>query len=187
MRPSLHGFTLMETLVVLVIMALLSSILYSSLTSLAAAEARLGERDRQERRIALARDWWAGSVAGMAFDARTPFTGDANGFEGFTTTGIDGTPRPSPVRWSVDETSRLAIAEDGRDDWAFDVGTNQPRFEYLGESGEWHGTWPPEGLAADSLPQAIMLIDGETGALARLARIEGRRRPPRIELSRDLE
>jgi general secretion pathway protein J len=187
MKPTAQGFTLMETLVVLVIVTLLSSILYSSLSSLAAAEARLGERDRQERRITLARDWWADSVKAMAFDARWPFTGDAEGFQGFTTAGIDGTPRPSRVRWYVDEANRLAIAGGEGGTLSFDAGAIRPRFAYQGESGDWYDAWPQDGMPVDSLPQAIVLIDNETGALARLSRIEGRRQPQRIELSRDME
>ncbi len=177
-RRRYRGFTLIETLVTLVLVSTVAMLLWQSLGLVARWERgvlqqRLDGGEQRLRRAWVEQALW-GSVAGASGDAFR-FVGDERHLRTYTTAppwpatlGPDAMElrlQDLPGGQTHIQAVRLA---DGRRfelwQWEHD-GQSQPSgFSYLDEQGRWHASWPPPGEAANTpvaqqlrLPRAIRL------------------------------
>lgn len=174
MRP---GFTLIETLIALVIAAMVTLVLLDSLSAIAAQAARLERAvaGTQEQII----DWLTleRAIAGLQPDyleGGTPFEGDETRFRGLTDlplTGHAGAVGIITLTLEEDEAagrdgrpvSRLVYAENGEMVTTLDLET-PARLVYLDMDGDTYPEWPPEqGFPVNPLfyrpvPRAILLV-----------------------------
>ncbi|MBV8033813.1 prepilin-type N-terminal cleavage/methylation domain-containing protein [Roseateles sp.] len=171
-----RGFTLLETLVTLVLVALVAGVLFEALYQLGRLEQRLGNGQLMAQTSRLREIWLQETLEGMqagAKDSSERFRGGARELQGLSSLApralADGPQlvelrlRRAPDR---DETE-LLLGFPALDPaaasalvllhWPGDRG----RWLYLDEAGEWQQTWPPALGAAPALPRAIALDRGD--------------------------
>jgi len=194
-RHSALGFTLLETLVVLVITALVSVVLVQGmglvLSARTSVESKLVDADQfiLQRNVLL--DPLRGVVPDYP-DRPNIFSGQLRQVKGFTVKPLQER-LGSPVGFimtmdydsSLDETF-VTYREQGTEPlvvarWPGNVGA----FYYRDRIGEWNEAWPPAGMAADTVPQTPWLIRVEMGEgvpSSLIASVDGaHRRPYRLQ------
>lgn len=160
-RRASAGFTLLEALVTLVIVALIVTALMQALTQALSMRASLVRHQRETREGALQEAWFRESVAGAVADlpdAYGPLQGTARGFEMLTLAPLAGEGLVR-VGWRL-EPVHGGHALHYRDARLGDVVVlagplDQPSFAYLDPAGQWQGEWRPEGNDADAIPRAV--------------------------------
>lgn len=158
-----RGFSLLEALVTLVIVALVATVLMQSLLHVLGMRERVLRADREGRTAALHERWFRDSVAAAIGDrpgTEGAFRGDASGLR-FLSQAPLAAEGALPVAW------RLVEAEDGRTalvyaqgdhDWpVLDPALRDAAFEYLDARGAWHEAWPLEDHPDEVLPRAVRL------------------------------
>jgi len=172
------GFTLLETLIALVIAALITLVLMDSLSAATGHAARLEEANRTHTARVLAlvpvRRALEGAVPDY-HDGEAVFTGEAQRARGLTLSGADaadGSPAVFEIAIeAAGANAKLIYSEGGRAliETALPEGA---RLAYRDPSGAIHDVWPPEdGFEPDPLyyrpvPATILILDGETSVLA---------------------
>lgn len=172
------GFTLLETLIALVIASLITLVLMDSLSAAAGHAARLEQaaREHTARTLGLlpARRALEGAIADY-HDGDALFTGEARRMRGLTLAGAGGA-HAGPVVFEIDITAgagaaRLIYTENG--DALFEIAVPVgARLAYRDARGGLHDVWPPEdGFDPDPvyyrpLPAAVVILDGETAVMA---------------------
>ncbi|TCZ86184.1 type II secretion system protein [Lysobacter sp. N42] len=163
-RPR-RGFTLMETLVVLVIVSLTVLVMFQMLGSYRLARERVamhaGDIDRQ----ALVRAWLTDSVRGLQALRDAPFEGHDSGFAGRTLNPVVSAPgAPTAVEWAIVRDGDgwvLVYREDDVERWRLPLrGDERPRFVYFARAGGDTPRWPPELGVQDLLPGSVALVQG---------------------------
>lgn len=162
-----RGFTLVEMLVTMAVMALVSSLLWQALATVAQLERRLDRTRTLSNDDQLRRAW----VEQALFGVMTGAEGDPVRFEGSQTRLSVYTSMPpwpgllGPERMTLslehdDRGQRLLAQRPGSDTtlelwrWVGSAGS----FDYLDSSGKWLDAWPPAGTTrAAPLPAAIRL------------------------------
>lgn len=134
MKRQARGFTLLETIVSLVLMALVASVVFTAIHAASLAEARSRVASDQRGYDALVRQWWKESTGGIRADRAFPVTVEPFEIQGWTTqplsTGGNGEAR---IRWRLGRDQgqpwRLEYREDDRLTWSFElVGVESARF-----------------------------------------------------------
>ena len=168
------GFTLVEVLVTLVLLAMVAAITMGSLRQVLDARARLRPYLDRSEETALAAGWFRQTVQAAIPDYRNGkdiFAATDKQFSGLTAAPIQGLPgTPTDFRWSLDynpsqDTMVLAYREARGDPiavarWSGSVGS----FSYYGDDQKWRPEWQsasPLELAADPshrLPQLPRLV-----------------------------
>jgi general secretion pathway protein J len=195
--PSQSGFTLVEILVTLVIVAMVSGVVFGSLQQVFNARARLRPYLDNSQEIALGADWFRKTVRAMLADYDDGvhlFSGSVKELSGLTASpllGPAGTPTSSRWQFKQDAGQDLTVLEYQENNktvqilkWAGENGV----FAYYAEDGKWHTSWPPQdvdqGKAIAQLPQLVRLSAMAGGlvltivAAPRAARIAPRPPPP---------
>ena len=158
-----RGFTLLEALVTLVIVAMVATLLMQSLFQVLGLRERVLRAEREARVSALQERWFRDTVEGAIGDrpvGRGAFVGDERMFRFVTGSPLaaDGFAAAS---WGLVDgpggASALQYAE-GADPWP----VVPPRlvdaaFAYRDARGRWHAAWPPEGTTTEALPRAVRL------------------------------
>lgn len=162
-----RGFTLVEMLVTLALMALVSTLLWQAMAIVAQLETRL-ERTRAIAGDDQLRRAW---IEQALFGVMTGADGDPERLEGnerrlsayMSMPPWPGLLGPEFMTLTIERDQheqRLLARRPGSDTplelwrWSGDVG----RFDYLDGSGQWLDAWPPANTAqADPLPAAIRL------------------------------
>lgn len=162
-----RGFTLVEMLVTLAVMALVSSLLWQALSTVAQLERRLDRTRTLSNDDQLRRAW----VEQALFGVMTGPEGDPVRFKGSSTrlSGYTSMPPwpgllgPELMTLTLEQDAngqRLLAQRPGSDSslelwrWVGAAGS----FDYLDGSGHWLDAWPPAGPApASPLPAAIRL------------------------------
>lgn len=182
-RSREHGFTLLETLVMLVVSALAVMMLFQALAGFNHSRERVAALEGVRNNDAVVLDWIRGSFRGVvAIDApgTTPkpddpaagLRGTAEGFTALTLAPLLGPPgTPVKVQWSIERGavgSRLVYREEGQAPLTLPLrGAGELHFAYLDRDGKSAASWPPKlGLQAP-LPAAIELQFG-SGAQVRV-------------------
>jgi prepilin-type N-terminal cleavage/methylation domain-containing protein len=162
-----RGFTLVEMLVTLAVMALLSSLLWQALATVAQLEGRLERTRTLTNDDQLRRAWVEQALSGVMTGADGDpirFTGRTDRLSAFTTMPPwPGSLGPELMTLELDRTrqgQRLLARRPGSDMplelWRWEGEAGQ--FDYLDEGGNWHQDWPPQGAKkAGALPAAIRL------------------------------
>lgn len=180
MRP--RGFTLVEMLVTLALVALVGSLLWQALATVAQLENRLARTRTLSNDDLLRRAWVEQALAGVMTGPQGDplrFDGRAGQLSAYTTMP----PRPGslgpervtlelqklPEGWHL--LARLAGAEAPLELWQWRG--DEARFEYLDAQGRWHDAWPQAAgaravsgtapAAAPPLPAAVRLVGPPSG------------------------
>jgi len=173
-RASQRGLTLLETLVTLVIVAMVATLMSEGLYQLGLVERRLGSGQMQAQLQRLRVLWVQQALEGLQAGAQeTPefFRGSSRQLQGVSSLLPQSELRgPLPMRLALVYRQELGRTElvldfgvpDGMPSkavltqWAGKAG----RLSYLGPQGQWLSDWPPMGANAPLLPRAIA-VHGE--------------------------
>jgi general secretion pathway protein J len=156
MRAAGRGFTLVEVLVVLVITALVSTLLFQALAQVYRLQERFGEQLGESRSGAMHADWYRQLIQGLLTDypdGRQRFSGGPRRLEGLSarplSQEITQAAGGSELRYSAGP-QRLALLR-----WS---GAGRSEFAYLDDAGTEHAVWPPQaGGDWPQLPAAVLL------------------------------
>lgn len=165
-----RGFTLMETLVMLVLLSFAVLLMFQMLGSYRIAQQRVGAQSERIGREALLNAWLAETIAGEFALKASPLKGDALRFAGLTLNPLYASPgAPTPFSWRLDFTASegwtVTYSEYDEVRWstAFPA-LVEPRFVYFDGQGELHDRWPPALGVQAEIPKAVALLDsGEQG------------------------
>lgn len=176
-----RGFTLMETLVVLVIVSLTTAALFQMLGAYRIARERVAAQAAGIDRRALVQAWFTDSVHGLLAIERAPMRGTPARFAATTLNPLFGTPgAPAEVSWALQQGTEgwmLRYAEDGRERWSARVeSATAPRFVYYAADGAESTQWPPALGLQTPLPASIALVrDGHIDVASVLGSLEPRK------------
>ncbi|MHB1206448.1 MAG: PulJ/GspJ family protein [Rhodospirillaceae bacterium] len=188
------GFTLLETLVVLVITSLVSVVLVQGMGLVLSARTSVENKLVDADQFILQRNILLDPLRGVVPDyPNRPniFNGQPRQVHGFTVRPLEER-LGSPVGFTMvmdydsgaDETF-VTYQEEGAEKlvvarWPGNIGN----FYYRDRAGEWAQSWPPAGLAADEVSQTPFLIRVEMGTgvpSSLIASVDGaHRRPVRL-------
>ncbi len=162
MIQKIRGFTLFETLVVLIITGFVTTLLLTGMGQLFDQQVRVNQIRADLRQNFLPQQWFSETVQGLTtlsrFDGE-PFRGDAESFTGHSLRTLDGTIGiPIEITWRIQNNELLyeTIAQEISEDTLMPtVQTQQQKytvqkwdeqllqFSYLDYEGNWHSQWPP--------------------------------------------
>lgn len=158
-----RGFTLLEALVTLVIVALIVTLLMQALQQSLDLRARLLRHQSEARVANLQEHWFRESVAGAMADlpdALGHMEGRPDSLALVTLQPV-GTRGVARVRWwlePVDGGHALHYADPEWEDIAVIPGPlDEARFQYLAADGEWTDRWQPKAGDAVVLPRMVRL------------------------------
>lgn len=166
------GFTLVEVLVVLVILALVSGVLLTAFDRILDIRMRLATFLDGVEAPTLISDWFRSTVGGLVADAPHSagnFTGDAHHLTGLTLAPLDAAQGvPTVITWGVEfdtgsGRTHLRYSDGDRTmdiaSWPGDVGA----LSYCGPDFVCRDNWPPDKDASE-LPLLIRLdaVKGDT-------------------------
>lgn len=179
MRPArAAGFTLLETIVTLVIVSLMVALLMQALSQVLNLRQRVLRLQAEARTAALQERWFRESLQGAIADlpdALGEFEGDPNRLEfpGVALLDDDGIGR---VRWEiVGNAGRLALVHHGPTGEPMVVVAgplSSARFDYRGTDGTWRPQWLPQGTEPGGAEQDAV----EPEAMPRLVRFRAQAR-----------
>jgi prepilin-type N-terminal cleavage/methylation domain-containing protein len=166
-RAAAAGFTIIEILVVLIIVAAISGILLFAFERVLDIRVRLAAFLEGTDVPTLIAGWFRDSVEGLLPDAKggaDQFTGDAKGFSGLSVAPIDGRAGvPMRIGWELDFDAaagrtylRYRTADAGPltvASWPGDLGS----LSYCGPDLVCGDRWPPPEAEATELPALIRL------------------------------
>jgi prepilin-type N-terminal cleavage/methylation domain-containing protein len=164
-----RGFSLLEALVTLVIIALVATVLMQSLLYVLGMRERVLRIDRDARTSALHERWFRDSVGAAVadrVDGASPFVGDASSVRFLSQSPVTG-EGVWPIAWRLDradEGPRSLTYAQGADAWrVLPPALLDARFDYLDHRGVWHATWPVESRPEEALPRAVRLVASRDG------------------------
>ena len=157
-----HGFTLLETLVALVITALASVLIMQGLSHVLTLRDRVLEHTEYQREDALRRGWFGDTVGALIADLprieRHRFEGDAQGFRGLTLASLQELPGvPVIAEWRLEQEGDVFHLyyrqEQGEWQRSWSWRAEQAAFAYFDPDLGWQAQWPVQN--APPLPAAI--------------------------------
>lgn len=177
MRGRFRGFTLIETLVMLIISALVVSLMFQALSGFNRARQRVAAIEGVRNNQAVLYGWLRDTIRGVVAvdpasipgvkgdDAMLGLKGDEQGFTATTLDALEGeSGLPVKVRWSTassDVGTDLIYEQLGHRPLNFALGNTRVSFGYIDESGAVSAQWPPRLGKQQALPQAVQItIDG---------------------------
>lgn len=164
-RRGAAGFTLLETIVTLVVVSLIVVVLMQALQQALDLRTRLLRHERGTRMASLQEQWFRDSVSAAIADlpdAMGRMEGSATAFELVSAAPLSGNGL-GRIRWAlpkVDGGQALAYGDQGWRDLPVIRGPLQDAsFAYLDAQGQWHDEWKPGDApgADDGLPRMIRL------------------------------
>ncbi|WP_133478182.1 type II secretion system protein [Cognatilysobacter segetis] len=179
MRP--RGFTLMETLVVLVIVSLTTAALFQMLGTYRIARERVAAQAAGIDRRALVQAWFTDSIHGLVAVDGAPLRGTTERLVATTLNPLFGTPgAPADVEWAFKRDGdrwALEYSEDGQVRWSAPIeAAEAPGFLYYAANGETSRQWPPALGAQTPLPASVALLrDGQVELASVLGPLEPRK------------
>lgn len=179
-----HGFTLLETLVMLIISSLAVMMLFQALAGFNRSRERIAALEGVRNNDKVVLDWIRDSFRGVvAIDApgtqpkpddpAAGLHGTAKGFTALTLAPLLGPPgTPVEVQWSIERGAngnRLVYREAGQAPLTLPLrDAGELHFAYLDHDGKITDSWPPKlGLQA-ALPAAIELQSGGNASPVRV-------------------
>ena len=166
------GFTLIEVLVVLVMAALVSSILFQALERAYRLQSRFGSELFKVQQGQMAEDWYRQSVAGLypdRADGADLFRGKAKDFAGLSSTPLsESYGAPTPISWKIQagsdgDTRELVYVEDKKQTLVLVWKSKQASFVYIDSEKAPHNTWPPPLGLFPQLPTQIQIVTSNLG------------------------
>ncbi|MCX2865116.1 prepilin-type N-terminal cleavage/methylation domain-containing protein [Paucibacter sp. PLA-PC-4] len=198
-RASVLGFTLLETLVTLVLVSIVAALMSQGLFQVARIEVLLQGQQLVGQMETLRRIWVQQCLEGLMPGLQeTPdrFRGDQRQLSGISSlVPLADSVGPTRLRMFIhfnDQNGRsevrLAVGADGVEsvvliDWAGQRGA----WRYMDAAGEWQPQWPPAmGVQTQALPRLIALDPGAGGGWLVVARPSASAQPlgGRIDLEK---
>jgi general secretion pathway protein J len=183
-RGNAHGFTLLEMLVVLILVALVSGLLFEAVSRVGDLRVRLSRNLDGAFEATLTSQWFRGTVA-MALPDHDggvdSFKGTPSSFNGLTAQALDGWPgTPTPFAWRLvgEPTTSVTRLEyrSGDGSWREIARWSglAARFRYAGPDGNWIAEWPPALSGGGRLGAVVQM---QTPQLPRFVRLDGAQAP----------
>ena len=180
MTARARGFTLMETLVMLVLVSFAVLLMFQMLGSYRVARERVAAQAGDIDRRALFDAWFLDSVRGLHPEATTPFKGEATHFTGFSLNPLFA-PAGAPValEWTLEPDAdgvwTVSYSEDGKPRWTLPLAdTREARFVYVDGAGNPQDQWPPAQGVQSGLPVSVALVQvGDSVVRTRVATVRG--------------
>lgn len=182
-RTPAAGFTLLETLVMLALVALAVSLMFQMLGNWRIVESRVSAQAARGSRDWLLMQWLDDSLRDLFASDAQPFRGDDLSLSGPSLSPLYASPgAPTMIAWRLDFDARegwqLGYAENGESRWRVPlVGFREPRFVYLDRNGREHERWPPALGQHARLPHVVALLDSGDGPPGRLVLLSAVRGP----------
>jgi general secretion pathway protein J len=164
------GFTLVEVLVTLVIVAMVTGVVFGSLQQVFDARARLRPYLDSSEEITRGSDWFRKTVQALLADYQDGehlFTGSVKDLSGLTASPLLSSPgTPTSFRWQIKldadaDRTVLEYQEAGKTVAILRWTGQEGAFAYYAEDGKWHTSWPPtdtdQGKTLPQLPQLVRL------------------------------
>jgi prepilin-type N-terminal cleavage/methylation domain-containing protein len=163
------GFTLVEVLITLILLAMVAAVVLGSLRQVIEARTRLRPYLDRSEETTLVASWFRQTIGALITDyddGQHLFAGTAADISGLTTAPLIGPPgTPTAFRWSLkyDAAGEVTVLEYGERPsetiqivrWVGHDGT----FAYYGEDRKWHPTWPPlDADQSESIAQLPRLV-----------------------------
>lgn len=175
-----RGFTLMETLVMLVLVSFSVLLMFQMLGSYRIARERVAAQSERIDRQVLFDAWFGDTVRGLYALKAEPLRGESLRFSGLSMNPLMASPgAPTAFSWRLDFTAAhgwvATYSERGAVRWSLPLGnTREARFIYFDADGEEQDRWPPALGLQDELPQAIALVrEDDGGSRVRMASVYG--------------
>jgi general secretion pathway protein J len=166
-RPGQAGFTLIEVLVVLILVAMVSGILFQALERAYRLQNRFGSELFKVQQGQMAADWYRQAVQGLYPDqpeGQNIFRGKSQEFSGLSSNPLgDSYGTPTPITWKIregqeDGTTELVYGEEKKETPVLIWRTSQARFKYMDAVQASHDSWPPPLGLFPQLPTQIQLV-----------------------------
>ncbi len=175
-----RGFTLLETLVTLIVTALTVALLFQIVSGFDRARSVAARFETVQGNRSVMLGWFRDSVGGMvAVDpASVPGTtnphapifglkGAATGFTGVSLAPLQqGVGIPTKVTWRIVSSptgGALQYTEAGSAPVTLDLGVSLRGFVYFDKDGKPHRSWPPRLGIQAAMPAGIALESGANG------------------------
>jgi len=171
-RTKQAGFTLVEVLVVLIMVAMISSVLFQALERAYRLQERFGTELFRVQQGQMATDWYRQTVQGLYpdhADGNNLFHGEDREFSGLSSNPLgDNYGTPTPITWKIRSNpqsgmTELIYVEDKREAPVLSWRGKQARFVYLDEQQATHDSWPPPLGLFKQLPKQIQLQANDAG------------------------
>ena len=172
-RSSQCGFTLIEVLVVLILVAMVSGILFQALERAYRLQNRFGAELFKVQQGQMAADWYRQTVQGLYPDqpeGPNMFRGKEQEFSGLSSNPLgDSYGTPTPITWKIrngqeDGTTELVYVEEKKETSVLTWRASQARFIYMDAVQASHDSWPPPLGLFNQLPSQIQLVTSNLGA-----------------------
>jgi general secretion pathway protein J len=166
MKSNQTGFTLIEMLVVLIMVAMISGVLFQALERSYSLQRRFGTELFKVQQGQMATEWYRQTVQGLYPDqpsAKDTFRGDATSISGLTTNPLMDAPgAPTPFQWTLiaqpDQVgTKLVYKDRGPQTDVLGWQGLDAKFVYLDDQQIAHGRWPPPLGLFPQLPRQIQL------------------------------
>lgn len=179
-RARARGFTLLETIVTLVIVSMIVVVLMQALRHSLALRTRILHHEQAARMDALQEQWFRDTVHGALADLPDglgAMQGGASGFELVSAAPLSG-PGLAKIRWSLrGDASGAALVYDDAQWQGLEVLPGpllDARFEYLGADGTWQGEWQQPPVSAPAAFDEMGAAPAAVEALPRMVRLSAR-------------
>jgi general secretion pathway protein J len=163
------GFTLLETIVTLVVVSLIVTVLMQMLHQALGLRSRLLRHERASRVSGLQEQWFRDTVSSAVADlpdAYGAMSGTADSLELVTPAPLEGTGLQH-VRWRLEGSPgayALTYAGDGAAPVQVVAGPlHDAAFSYLDGQGQWQPQWKPDQASPEVLPRMVRLQAGTAG------------------------
>ncbi len=166
------GFTLVEVLVVLILVAMISSVLFQALERAYRLQERFGTELFKVQQGQMAADWYRQTVQGLypdQPDGKNIFRGQDREFSGLSSNPLgDDYGAPTPITWKLrsnqaNGATELVYIEAMRETPVLSWRGKQARFVYLDQQRAPHDGWPPPLGLFTQLPRQIQLEANDGG------------------------
>lgn len=166
------GFTLIEVLVVMIMLAMIGGVLFQALERAYRLQERFGLTLFNVQQGQMVADWYRQTVQGLHPDypdGANVFQGKAQELTGLSTNPLsDDYGMPTPISWKLrsqpgNGTTDLVYVDKKQETPVLNWRTKEARFVYLDDKQTPHDTWPPRLGLFPQLPTQIQIQTTDAG------------------------
>lgn len=166
------GFTLIEVLVVMIMLAMIGGVLFQALERAYRLQERFGLTLFNVQQGQMVSDWYRQTVQGLHPDypdGANVFQGKAQELTGLSTNPLnDDFGMPTPISWKLrtqpeNGTTDLVYVDKKQETPVLSWRAKEARFVYLDDRQTPHDTWPPRLGLFPQLPTQIQIQTTDAG------------------------
>ncbi len=164
MKQRRRGFTLLETIVALLISTLAVAMVFQSLHVFALARDRVAAAGATMDRNRLALAWMRQSAECLLATDAIPFKGERERWSGVSSAALltrSGVPEAVQWQLSGDGAAAAAYRQNRDKQLVLPMPAGRLHFVYVDAEGKAHRQWPPALGAYPQLPAAIALVSAD--------------------------